>query len=138
MHKNEFVQAINSGFRSGGMFCTLTDTDLGNYLLEKVMEFMGTDHPRTLQAVENVGQQAVDPPVFALSPQVWDISFVVVKSCSLGSRWRFSFTLACIFLVKLDVVWFEGHSGLNDQQFALGQNVLGGNPSLWQDIPGHI
>ena len=93
MHKNEFVQAINSGFRSGGMFCTLTDTDLGNYLLEKVMEFMGTDQPRTLQAVENVGQQAVDPPVFALSPQVWDISFVVVKSCSLGSSLRFGFTL---------------------------------------------
>jgi len=79
MHKNEFVQAINSGFHSGGMFCTLSDTDLGNYLLEKVMEFMGTDQPRTLQAVENVGQQAVDPPVFALSPQVCDNTFVIVS-----------------------------------------------------------
>ena len=71
MHKNEFVQAINSGFRSGGMFCTLSDGELGNYLLGKVMEFMGEREPRTLQAVGNVGQQDVSPPVFVLSPEVY-------------------------------------------------------------------
>ena len=43
MHKNEFVQSINLGFKSGGMFCTLSDGDLGNYLLNKVMDFMGEE-----------------------------------------------------------------------------------------------
>ena len=70
MHKNEFVQEINSVFSSGGMFCTLSDVDLGNYLLEKVMEFMQEPQPRTLQAVCNVGQQDVSPPVIVLSPEV--------------------------------------------------------------------
>lgn len=70
MHKNEFVQAINAGFSSGGMFCTLSDVDLGNYLLEKVMDFMKEPHPRTLKAVSNVGQQDTSPPIFVLSPEV--------------------------------------------------------------------
>jgi hypothetical protein len=70
MHKNEFVQAINSGFQSGGMFCTLTDVDLGNYLLGKVMEFMGEENPRTLQAVMNVGQQDISPPIFIISAEL--------------------------------------------------------------------
>lgn len=70
MHKNEFVQAINAGFSSGGMFCTLSDVELGNYLLEKVMDFMKDSDPRTLQAVCNVGQQDGNPPVFVLSPEV--------------------------------------------------------------------
>ena len=70
MHKNEFVQAINTGFSCGGMFCTLLDVDLGNYLLEKVMEFMKNRRPRTLQAVCKVGQQDTTPPIYALSPEV--------------------------------------------------------------------
>ena len=52
------------------MFCTLSDVELGNYLLQKVMEFMNTSQPRILAAVENVGQQDVDPPVFLLSTEV--------------------------------------------------------------------
>lgn len=70
MHKTDFVQAINSGFGSGGMFCTLSDGDLGTYLLTKVMKFMELVEPRMLQAVGNVGQQDVNPPVFILSPEV--------------------------------------------------------------------
>ena len=70
MHKNDFVSAINTGFISGGMFCTLSDGDLGNYLLSKVMEFMKQDHIRTLKAVKNVGQQDCNPPIFVLSPDV--------------------------------------------------------------------
>ena len=70
MHKSDFIQAINRSFGSGGMFCTLSDVELGNYLLHKVMEFMKTNQPRILTAVENVGQQDVDPPVFLLSPEV--------------------------------------------------------------------
>lgn len=70
MHKNEFVQAINSGFNCGGMFCTLSDVDLGNYLLKKVMEFMSENEPHTLIAVRNVGQQEFKPPVFVISPEV--------------------------------------------------------------------
>lgn len=71
MHKNEFVQAINSGFNCGGMFCTLSDVDLGNYLLKKVMEFMSASNPHTLKAVRNIGQQTTNPPVFVLSPEVY-------------------------------------------------------------------
>lgn len=71
MHKNEFVQAINNGFHSGGMFCTLSDADLGNYLLLKVMDFTGGDRPpRTLRAVKTVGQQDVNSSIFVLSSQV--------------------------------------------------------------------
>ena len=70
MHKNDFMQAINIGFGSGGMFCTLTDVDLGNYLLGKVMEFMAGGQARTLSAVQNVGQQDCDPPIFLLSSEV--------------------------------------------------------------------
>lgn len=70
MHKNDFVHAINSGFHSGGMFCTLSDGDMGNYLLKKVMEFMGQPEPRTLKAVNCLGQQDGTPPVFILSPEV--------------------------------------------------------------------
>ena len=52
MHRNEFVQAINSVFLREECFVyTLLDVDLGNYLLEKVMEFMQEPQPRTLQAV---------------------------------------------------------------------------------------
>lgn len=40
MKKNEFIQVINVGFNSGGMFCTLSDSELGHHLLEKVMDFM--------------------------------------------------------------------------------------------------
>ena len=71
MHKNEFVSAINTGFNCGGMFCTLTDVDLGNFLLKKVMEFMGENEPQTLIAVRNVGQQQeLTPPVYVFSPEV--------------------------------------------------------------------
>ena len=52
------------------MFCTLSDVDLGNYLLEKVMDFMNEPNPRTLKAVSNVGQQETSPPIFILSPEV--------------------------------------------------------------------
>ena len=70
MHKNELVQAINAGFSSAHfqMF-----TLIGNYLLEKVMDFMKEPNPPTLQAVSNVGQQDVNPPlppIFVLSPDV--------------------------------------------------------------------
>jgi hypothetical protein len=37
------------------MFCTLSDVDLGNYLLAKVMELMKEDEPHTVQAMGNVG-----------------------------------------------------------------------------------
>lgn len=70
MHKNDFMLAINSGFGSGGMFCTLSDVDLGNYLLGKVMEFMADPHVRVLSAVQNVGQQDSDPPIFLLASEV--------------------------------------------------------------------
>lgn len=70
MKRNEFVQAINTGFNSGGMFCTLSDADLGNYLLAKVMAFMKSANRRTLKAVRNIGQQDTNPPVFVLSPEV--------------------------------------------------------------------
>lgn len=62
--------AINQSFGSGGMFCTLSDVELGNYLLKKVMEFMSAPNPRILTAVENVGQQDTNPPVFAITPEV--------------------------------------------------------------------
>ena len=67
MHKTDL---INRSFVSGGMFCTLSDVDLENYLLEKVMSFMRMPQPRVLAAVENIGQQDGDPPVFLLSPEV--------------------------------------------------------------------
>lgn len=70
MKKNEFVQAINTGFNSGGMFCTLSDSELGNYLLGKVMDFMKNGEIQTLKAVRNIGQQDTNPPVFVLSPEV--------------------------------------------------------------------
>ena len=70
MHKNEFVQSINQGFVSGGMFCTLSDVELGNYLLKKVMEFMNEQNPRTLKTVGHVGQQEGTPATFVLSPEV--------------------------------------------------------------------
>ena len=70
MHKSEFIQTINAAFHAGGMFCTLSDGELGNYLLGKVMNFMKGDSPRTLVAVENIGQQDVNNPVFILSPEV--------------------------------------------------------------------
>ena len=40
MHKTEFIQTINMAFQSGGMFCTLSDCELRNYVLGKVMEFV--------------------------------------------------------------------------------------------------
>jgi len=40
MHKKEFILAVNYAFGSGGMFCTLTDAELSNYLMTKVMAFM--------------------------------------------------------------------------------------------------
>ena len=70
MRKNDFVQAINTGFQSGGMFCTLSDSDLGTYLLKKVMEFMDKDNRRVLRAVQNLGQQDTNPPVYILSQEV--------------------------------------------------------------------
>ena len=70
MHKNEFVQAINHGFKSGGMFCTLSDVEVGNYLLGKVMDFMGGQDTRTLQTVGHVGQQEGTPSIFVLSAEV--------------------------------------------------------------------
>ena len=70
MHMSEFIHAINGAFGSGGMFCTLTDIELGNYLLKKVMNFMGQDRPHTLRAVRHIGQQEGSPPIFVLSPEV--------------------------------------------------------------------
>ena len=70
MHKNEFIHAINGSFGSGGMFCTLTDSELGTYLLKKVMSFMRQDRPHTLRAVRHIGQQECSPPIFVLSPEV--------------------------------------------------------------------
>lgn len=70
MHKSEFIQTINSAFHSGGMFCTLSDSDLGNYLLHKVMEFMREDQPRKLTAVKNIGLQDTIAPVYVLSSDV--------------------------------------------------------------------
>ena len=70
MHKSDFIQAINRSFGSGGMFCTLSDSDLGNYILSKVMQFMSTSQPRILAAVKSVGQQDSDPPMFLLSTEV--------------------------------------------------------------------
>ena len=55
MHKTEFIQTINIAFKSGGMFCTLSDGELRNYLLGKVMEFMKEEEPRKLTAVGNIG-----------------------------------------------------------------------------------
>jgi len=52
------------------MFCTLTDIKLGNYLLKKVMNFMGQDRPHTLRAIRHIGQQEGSPPIFVLSPEV--------------------------------------------------------------------
>ena len=70
IHKLDFIQAINKSFGSGGMFCTLSDVGLGNYLLQMVIDFMKTTEPKILTAVENVGQQDQDPPVFLLSSKV--------------------------------------------------------------------
>ena len=70
MHKSEFIQTINMAFKSGGMFCTLSDCELGNYLLGKVMEFMKEDEPRKLTAVGNIGLQDTVSPVYVLSPEV--------------------------------------------------------------------
>lgn len=70
MKKTEFIQAINTGFNSGGMFCTLSDSELGHYLLGKVMDFMKEPDKRILRAVSNIGQQDTNPPVFVLSPEV--------------------------------------------------------------------
>lgn len=72
MHKTEFISAINTSFGSGGMFCTLSDVDLGNYLLDKVNTFMNpSNNPRILSAVENIGLQSdKEPPVYVLSPEV--------------------------------------------------------------------
>ncbi len=61
---------FNTGFCSGGMFCTLSDVDFGKYLLQKVMDFMKQHQPRTLRAVGNVGQQESTPPIYVLSPEV--------------------------------------------------------------------
>ena len=81
MHKSEFIQTINSAFHSGGMFCTLSDSDLGNYLLGKVMEFMGEPQPRKLTAVTNIGRQDTIPPVYVLSSHVCNlINFVRIIS----------------------------------------------------------
>ncbi len=80
MHKNDFMSTINKGFGSGGMFCTLTDVDLGNYLLEKVTTFMSSPSYRILTAVANVGQQNVNPPVYLLSQ---DVSAVIVAMANL-------------------------------------------------------
>ena len=70
MHISEFIQTINAAFHARGMFCTLSDGELGNYLLEKVMNFMKGDSPHTLLAVKNIGQQDVNNLVFILSLQV--------------------------------------------------------------------
>lgn len=70
MHKNEFVQAINSGFSSGGMFCILSDGELGNFLFGKVMEFMKDENPKTLQAVANIGLQKINLPIYVFSSKV--------------------------------------------------------------------
>ena len=70
MHKTEFIQTINIAFKSGGMFCTLSDGELGNYLLGKVMEFMKEEEPRKLTAVGNIGLQDAVSPVYVLSTDV--------------------------------------------------------------------
>ena len=70
MHRIDFMLAINESFGRGGMFCTLSDVELGNHLLLKVKDFMNSKSPRVLKAVQNVGQQDVHPPIFLLSPEV--------------------------------------------------------------------
>lgn len=73
MKKSDFIQAINSGFNSGGMFCYLSDSELGSYLLKKVMTFMDQKEKRILKAVKNIGQQDTTPPVFIFSSEVGQI-----------------------------------------------------------------
>ena len=80
MHKNDFMSTINKGYGFGGMFCKLTDVDLGNYLLEKVTTFMSSPSYRILTAVANVGQQNVNPSVYLLSQY---ISAVIVAMVNL-------------------------------------------------------
>jgi len=70
MHKNEFIPTVNRAFGSGGMFCTLTDVELTNYLMTKVMAFMKEPQHRILTAVGHVGQQEGSPSVFILSAEV--------------------------------------------------------------------
>ena len=49
--------------------------ELGNYLLGKVMEFMGRDQPHALEAIENVCHHDVSSLVYALSPEAWYLMF---------------------------------------------------------------
>ena len=74
MHKTEFIQTINSAFNSGGILCTLSDSDLGNYLLGKVMDLMRKNQPRKLTAVKNIKLQDTTPPVYVLSSDVYHSS----------------------------------------------------------------
>ena len=87
MRKTDFIMAINQYFGSGGMFCTLSDIELGNYLLKKVLEFMKAPKPRVLTAVETVGQQDVDPPVFLLPAEVCGYTHNQIKNyyCKNGA-----------------------------------------------------
>ena len=64
------MATINSNFGSGGLLCTLSDAELGQFILRKVMDFMTQPGHRVLQAVETIGQQDVHPPVFVLSAEV--------------------------------------------------------------------
>ena len=52
------------------MFCTLSDGELGNYLLGKVMEIMKEEEPQKLTAVGNIGLQDAVSPVYVLSTDV--------------------------------------------------------------------
>ena len=86
MHKNDFMSTINKDFGSGGMFCTLTDVDLGNYLLEKVTTFMSSPSYRVLMAVANVGQQKVNPPIYLLSQ---DVSYNATIIVAMANHFHF-------------------------------------------------
>ena len=71
------MAAINSSFGSGGMVCTLSDVDLGIYVIKKVTEFMTEPSHRVLTSVGNVGQQECDPPIWVLRAEVC-LSFTVI------------------------------------------------------------
>ena len=63
------MKYLNSAFGSGGMFCTLSDSDLNDYVMHKATD---TEGLRILQAVVTIGYQESDhgPPIYVLSPEV--------------------------------------------------------------------
>uniref|UniRef100_A0A1X7VJI6 Uncharacterized protein n=1 Tax=Amphimedon queenslandica TaxID=400682 RepID=A0A1X7VJI6_AMPQE len=67
VNKGEFMASINSSFGSGGMICTLSDLDLGNFVIQKVTEFMMRPNCTILASVSNIGGLNSDPPVWILN-----------------------------------------------------------------------